>query len=217
LLAIEDITVRSEAEAHRDILVREMSHRVKNVLATVQSVASHTLLQTDSLESFKIAFIGRLRALARGHDLLVEEGWAGADIGQLVRQTLKPYRTNNSEHIVADGPRLTVRPQAGVTLVMILHELATNAAKYGALSAPTGVLKITWRREDLEGQSQIHLDWIEVGGPSVKPPSHRGFGSELIERGTSYELRGKAVLDYREEGLHCTLSFPWEELPPPRD
>ena len=207
LLAIEDITARSHAEGHRDVLIRELSHRVKNVLATAQAIASQTLSRSGSLEIFHTAYLGRLRALARAHDLLVGEGWAGADLGQLVRLTLRPYP---SEQIVAEGPALTMRPKAGVALVMILHELATNAVKYGALSAPSGTVSIAWRTQDMGGSSQVRLDWIERGGPHVKPPSRRGFGSELIERGIPYELRGKAVLDYREEGFRCTLSFPWE-------
>ena len=112
------------------------------------------------------------------------------------------------------GHRSPVRPQAGVTLVMILHELATNAAKYGALSVPTGTVSITWATDDRDGQSQIQLDWIETGGPPVEPPSRRGFGSTLIERGTDNDLHGRAVLDYRSEGLRCTLRFPWEEARP---
>jgi two-component system CheB/CheR fusion protein len=211
LLAIEDITARSQAEAHRDVLIGEMSHRVKNVLATVQAIASQTLSRSASLESFQAAFVGRLHALARAHDLLVDKGWASADIGQLVRLTLRPYR---GAQVEAEGPLLTVRPQAGVTLVMILHELATNAAKYGALSVPTGGVSITWARKDRDGQSQIQLDWIETGGPPVEPPSRRGFGSALIERGTDNDLHGRAALDYRAEGLRCTLGFPLEEAPP---
>lgn len=210
LLAIEDTSARSHAEGHRDVLIRELSHRVKNVLATAQAIASQTLSRSGSLEIFQTAYLGRLRALARAHDLLVGEGWAGADLGQLVRLTLRPYP---SEQIVAEGPALTMRPKAGVALVMILHELATNAIKYGALSAPSGTVSIAWRTQDMDGSSQVRLDWIEKGGPLVKPPSRRGFGSELIERGIPYELRGKAVLDYREEGFRCTLSFPWEEAP----
>jgi two-component system, chemotaxis family, CheB/CheR fusion protein len=212
LLAIEDITARSQVEAHRDVLIREMSHRVKNVLATVQAIASQTLSRSASLESFQAAFVGRLHALARAHDLLVDGGWASADIGQLVRLTLRPYR---GAQVEAEGPLLTVRPQAGVTLVMILHELATNAAKYGALSVPTGGVSITWARKDRDGQSQIQLDWIETGGPPVEPPSRRGFGSALIERGTDNDLHGRAALDYRAEGLRCTLRFPLEEALPP--
>jgi two-component system, chemotaxis family, CheB/CheR fusion protein len=98
---------------------------------------------------------------------------------------------------------------------MILHELATNAAKYGALSAPNGTLNVNWQQEDSGGRPQIRLRWIEAGGPPVKVPSRRGFGSELIERSTSYELRGRAILDYREEGLHGELTFPWDELSRP--
>jgi two-component system CheB/CheR fusion protein len=211
LLAIEDITVRSQAEAHRDVLIREMNHRVKNVLATVQAIASQTLRRSASLESFQDAYVGRLHALARAHDLLVDEGWANAEIGQLVRMTLRPYR---GAQVEAEGPSLTVRPQAGVTLAMILHELATNAAKYGALSVPTGTVSITWASDNRDGQSQIQLNWIETGGPPVAPPSRRGFGSTLIERGTDNDMHGKAVLDYRAEGLRCTLRFPLEAARP---
>jgi len=216
LVAIDDITIRSGAEAHRDVLISEMSHRVKNVLATVQSIASQTLRQSGSLEGFKAAFNGRLHALASAHDLLVDEGWAGSDMRQLVRRTLEPYRAGDvGGRITVDGPRLTLRTQAGVALTMILHELATNAAKYGALSTPNGTLDVNWQREDSGGQPQIRLRWIEAGGPPVKTPSRRGFGSELIERSTTHELHGQATLDYREEGLHGELTFPWDESSPP--
>src|SRR5690606_30587691 len=131
-------------------------------------------------------------------DLLVDEGWAGADIGQLVRRTLEPYRTKDGDGIAADGPTLALRPQAGVALNMILHELATNAAKYGALSTPDGRLKVTWRIHDGDGRPQVRLRWIEADGPRVKPPSRRGFGTNLIEHSTAYELRGEAILEFRE-------------------
>jgi two-component system CheB/CheR fusion protein len=212
LLAIDDITARAEAEAHRNILIAEMSHRVKNVLATVQSIGSQTLRQSHSLEDFKTAFNGRLLALARAHDLLINEGWAGAKIAVLVNRTLAPYRTGEDRRITTDGPRIILRPQAGVALIMILHELATNAAKYGALSVPNGTLSVTWRRGDGDSDPRLRLDWIEVGGPRVKPPSHRGFGSNLVERSTAHELHGRATLDYREEGLRVELVFPLEEL-----
>jgi two-component system, chemotaxis family, CheB/CheR fusion protein len=216
LVAIDDVTARRGAEAHRDVLISEMSHRVKNVLAAVQSIASQTLRQSGSLEGFKAAFNGRLHALASAHDLLVDEGWAGSDMRQLVRRTLEPYRAAG-ERIRVNGPELTLRAQAGVALIMILHELATNAAKYGALSTPNGTLDVNWQQEDDGGGPQIRLRWIEAGGPPVKAPSRRGFGSELIERSTIHELHGQAVLNYREEGLHGELTFPWDELSRPGD
>jgi two-component system CheB/CheR fusion protein len=212
LVAIDDITIRTGAEAHRDVLVSEMSHRVKNVLAAVQSIASQTLRQSGSPEGFKAAFNGRLHALASAHDLLVDEGWAGSDMCQLVRRTLEPYRAGAvGERITMDGPRLILSAQTGVALTMILHELATNAAKYGALSTLNGTLDVNWQREDSGGRPQIRLRWIEAGGPPVKTPSRRGFGSQLIEGSTTHELRGHATLDYREEGLHCELIFPWDD------
>jgi two-component system, chemotaxis family, CheB/CheR fusion protein len=214
LVAIDDITARSGAEAHRDVLISEMSHRVKNVLAAVQSIASQTLQRSGSLEGFKAAFNGRLLALASAHDLLVDEGWAGSDMRQLVRRTLEPYRAAG-ERIRVNGPELTLKAQAGVALTMILHELATNAAKYGALSTPNGTLDVNWQREERGGRPQIRLRWIEAGGPPVKTPSRRGFGSELIERSTTHELHGQAILDYREEGFHGELTFPWDESSPP--
>jgi two-component sensor histidine kinase len=155
-----------------------------------------------------------LLALASAHDLLVDEGWAGSDMRQLVGRTLEPYHAAG-ERIRVNGPKLTLRAQAGVALTMILHELATNAAKYGALSTPNGTLDVNWQREDSGGRPQIHLRWIEAGGPPVKTPSRRGFGSELIERSTTHELHGHATLDYREEGLHGELTFPWDESSPP--
>jgi len=214
LVAIDDITVRSGAEAHRDVLTSERSHRVKNVLAAVQSIASQTLQRSGSLEGFKAAFNGRLLALASAHDLLVDEGWAGSDMRQLVGRTLEPYLAVG-ERIRVHGPKLTLRAQAGVALTMILHELATNAAKYGALSTPNGTLDVNWQREDSGRGPQIRLRWIEAGGPPVKTPSRRGFGTELIERSTTHELHGQAILDYREEGLHGELTFPWDESSPP--
>jgi two-component system, chemotaxis family, CheB/CheR fusion protein len=213
LVAFDDITVRSGAEAHRDTPISEMSHRVKNVLAAVQSIASQTLRQTRSLEGFKAAFNGRLHALASAHDLLVDEGWAGSDIRQLVLRTLEPYHAD--ERITVNGPRLNLRAQAGVALIMILHELATNAAKYGALSTSHGTLDVNWEREDGNGRPQIRLRWIEAGGPPVKTPSRRGFGSELIRRSTTHELHGQATLDYREEGLRGELTFPWDDSSSP--
>lgn len=216
LIAIEDITERQQANAHRETLIGELSHRVKNMLATVQAIASQTLRQSDSLDTYKTAFEGRLHALARAHDLLVEEDWTGAEIGRLARRTLEPFGLQG-DRITLDGPRLVLRPQAGVTLVMILHELTTNAAKYGALSKAHGRLDVTWRLDGKDGSKQVRLHWIETDGPRVEQPSRAGFGTGLIERSAAYELHGGARLEFREDGLRCELSFPWEEIPSPAE
>jgi two-component system, chemotaxis family, CheB/CheR fusion protein len=209
LLAIEDVTARKEAEMRRDTLVGELSHRVKNMLAMVQSIGSQTLRRSGSLEEFKSAFEGRLHALARAHDLLVAEDWSGADLGQLVRHTLEPY--GMGARVAVDGPSLHLTPGAGVAMAMVLNELTTNAVKYGALSNRSGRLQLTWRLDGSAGSQWVHLQWIETGGPPVSPPSHHGFGSSLIERTITYQLGGTATPEFRAEGLYYEMAFPWQE------
>lgn len=213
LLAIEDVTARVEADIRRDILVGELSHRVKNMLAMVQSIGSQTLRRSGSLEEFKTAFEGRLHALGRAHDLLVAEDWSGADLGQLVRRTLEPY--GMGERVTADGPSLNFAPQAGVAMAMVLNELATNAVKYGALSNQSGRLQVIWRLDGGAGGQCVHLGWIETGGPPVTSPTGHGFGSSLIERSITHQLGGTATPEFRTEGLYYEIAFPWQENVPP--
>lgn len=213
LLVIEDVTERQQAEAHRETLIGELSHRVKNMLAMVQSIASQTLRRSSSLDEFRPAFEGRVHALARAHDLLVEEDWTGAEIGQLAQRTLEPYRVD--DRVVLDGPRLLLNPQTGVALVMFLHELATNAVKYGALSNHDGRLQVSWRLDNGEYGPRVRLRWVETGGPPVNPPSHKGFGTSLIERSASYELGGDTTVEFHEDGLRCEMNFPWRDAPLP--
>lgn len=209
LLAIEDTTERTQADDHRNLLIDELSHRVKNTLATVQSLANQTSLRASTLDDFQTAFDGRLQALARAHELLVAENWTGADIGQLARWTLDPYRAEKDDRIVINGPKLILTPKAGTAMVMILHELATNAAKYGALSTPDGRLGVKWRLGKRKGERVFHLTWAETAGKQIEPPTRKGFGSRLIEGSASYELEGSAKLDFRSEGLDCVIVFPW--------
>jgi two-component system CheB/CheR fusion protein len=206
LLAVEEITERKRADERQEILIRELSHRVKNVLATVQAIMTLTSRQNLSMDAFRMAFEGRLQALSQAHNLLVEKDWAGTDIERLVTQTLQPYRTGTGTRITVHGPTVTLRPQAGVALVMILHELATNAAKYGALSVPTGKLEVRWHRD--ADDDRVHLRWHESGGPAVTPPKRRGFGTKLIPLSTAHELGGEAHLEFPPEGLCCELIFP---------
>lgn len=213
LLAIEEITQRKRDAGRQDMLIGELNHRVKNVLATVLAIMAQTFRQSTSPGDFRTAFEGRLHALAQAHDLLAEKEWAGTEIDQIVRETLAPYSLLDASRIAMDGPSLTVRSQVGVALVMILHELTTNAAKHGALSVPTGKLSVTWRLIDEAASERIHLLWTETGGPKVKQPTRQGFGTKLIQRSTVHELGGEARLEYLEEGLRCELIFPWAGLP----
>ena len=165
-------------------------------------------------------FIQQLRSVSAIHHLheSIRRGWA--QLQKLIWYPLmhpSPHAGRDSGSSIVRLAKLShpLRAQAGVALTMILHELATNAAKYGALSTPHGTLDVNWQREDSGGRPQIRLRWIEAGGPPVKTPSRRGFGSELIERSTTHELHGQAILDYREEGLHGELTFPWDESSPP--
>jgi two-component system CheB/CheR fusion protein len=213
LLAIEEITQRKRDAARQDMLIGELNHRVKNVLATVLAIMAQTFRQSASPGDFQTAFEGRLHALAQAHDLLAEKEWLGTRLDQIVRQTLAPYSLLDSSRIVMDGPSLTVRSQRGVALVMILHELTTNAAKHGALSVPNGKLAVTWRLIDDGASERIHLLWTETGGPNVTQPTRQGFGTKLIRRSTVHELGGEAHIEYLAEGLRCALIFPWAGIP----
>lgn len=209
LLAIEDVTERHDAEALRQTLINELSHRVKNMLAMVQSIASLTLRQSASLEEFKLAFNGRLQSLSRVHDLLVPTNWSGANLGLLVRRTIEPHGMQDRIRIA--GPSLTVTPAAGIAMAMVLNELATNAVKYGALSNDVGQLEISWQLDRRPDGQWVQLWWCESGGPPVTPPSRLGFGSNLIAGSIEHQLGGTVTKDYQTNGLRCEIAFPWRE------
>lgn len=213
LLAIEDVTERHDAEALRQTLINELSHRVKNMLAMVQSIGSQTLRQSDSLEQFNLAFEGRLQSLARVHDLLLRENWTGANLEQLVRRTMEPH--GKEARITISGPALNISPETGVAMAMVLNELATNAVKYGALSQEAGHLEIKWQIANRPDGNWVEFDWIERGGPAVTPPTRRGFGSSLIERSITHQFGGTITMDFRTEGLSCHLAFPWQQTSRP--
>ncbi len=206
LLAIEDVTDLVEADGRREVLIGELSHRVKNMLATVQSISSQTLRRSGSLQEFKSAFEGRLHALGRAHDVLVQQDWASAELGHVVRLTFEPY--GMGDRITVDGPSLQLPPEVGVAMAMVLHELTTNAVKYGALSNESGRLQVSWRLDNGSGERQVHVEWTEIGGPPVTSPSRRGFGTSLIERSIIQQLGGTATPEFRADGLHYEITFP---------
>ena len=203
-----DITERKQSEEQRELLLAELSHRVKNLLAVLQALASQTSRNSGSIEEFRTVFEGRLRALARAHGLLFEGQWQGADLRTLIDQTLDPHRVDRPEGIQVEGPPVRLSPKQGLALGLALHELATNAAKYGALATGAGRIRVVWQVENREGERHVRLDWQERRGPKVRPPTKEGFGTTLIKRTFEYELGGSAELRFAEKGLRCHASFP---------
>lgn len=202
-----DITERKIAEERQQTLVNELNHRVKNTLATVQSLASQTLRSGGVSENTRNEFEARLLALSKAHDQLTRGNWEHADFATIVSDVFEPYRRTNSG-VTLSGEAVKLNAQTALTLAMILHELATNAAKYGALSQPTGTLSVSWKITNGAAPARLAIDWQEKGGPAVTPPVRRGFGSRLLERGITSELRGSARSTFDPAGFRCTMEIP---------
>lgn len=199
-----DISARKEAERRQKLLVNELNHRVKNTLATVQSIAAHTfrgLADTPARQWFD----ARLMALSQVHDILNRENWEGANLGDIILQTLAPLGDPQRNRFTLHGPELRLPPGMALSVAMALHELCTNAAKYGALSEAAGQVAITWSAEP---DHRLRFRWQESGGPPVRPPVARGFGSRLIERGLARELGGSARLTFPPSGVVCEIDAP---------
>ncbi|MGB6175424.1 MAG: HWE histidine kinase domain-containing protein, partial [Methylocella sp.] len=198
-----DITERLRAEGQRTILVNELNHRVKNTLATVQAIAAQTLRNANVDSSVRDTFESRLVALSNAHSILTQESWETAEIHDVMARALEPHA--GRERLTVHGPSIRLSPKAAIAIAMGMHELATNAVKYGALSNRTGQVAVTWK-VDGPKPGTLHLQWKESGGPTVKPPSRKGFGSRLIERNLVYDLNGTAKIDYQPEGIVCTIT-----------
>ncbi|CAN5310015.1 PAS domain-containing protein [soil metagenome] len=205
--ATVDITERKKAELHLRLLVNELNHRVKNSLATIQAIAGQTFHAARSLPQAQEAFTARIVALAEAHDLLTRENWEGAELSDLLGRLQALHGAPG--RFAFDGPPVRLSPRMALSLSMALHELATNAVKYGALSTLTGQVRIAWsvtpRPATGRGTPRLVLNWIETGGPPVSAPSRRGFGSRLIERGLAAELSGEAQIDFQPEGVVCRI------------
>ena len=205
---VQDITEGKMAEQRQKLLIDELNHRVKNTLATVQSLASQTARRADSPREFSESFEGRLIALSKAHDQLTMHHWESADLRNVLSAGFAPYGAG-PEKVVLRGEDVRLRPRAVLTLAMVFHELITNAAKYGALSAPAGRVEIRWKPvRDAYARPFLRIDWQEQGGPAVVEPERRGFGSRLIEGGVAAELGGSARLSYEPQGLRCELMVP---------
>lgn len=202
---IVDITERKQAEARERLLAREVDHRAKNLLSIVQSLA--LLTRAPTIDAYRKALGDRLQALARAHGLLASAGWYRVDLAAIVARELAPYCAE-PVRCAAEGPEVPLAPNAAQALALVLHELATNATKYGALSVPAGRVRVRWTIE----QEALRLRWHEQGGPPVFPPSGEGFGSRLIEQSISRTLRGQVQKDWAPQGLVATLTVPRAHL-----
>ena len=199
-----NITERKEAEEAKTLLLRELAHRVNNTFAVILAVAQQSLRAAPSAEAFAETFTGRLQALAQAHSLLLAKDWAGADLGELAEGQLAPFCLEGDDRLTIDGPKVTLVPTQAIALGVVLHELGTNAAKYGALSNADGKVELSWKF----AANRVSLTWTERYGPPVTPPSRRGLGSKLIKRGLP-----NADIDWRfePEGVVCTIDLPLDE------
>jgi PAS domain S-box-containing protein len=215
---VQDVTERKEAEDRQKLLIDELNHRVKNTLATVQSLATQTARGTDSPEAFRQAFEGRLIALSQAHDQLTRRHWKSADLRDIVEGATAPHLAHppeTPEQIAIEGEPITVTPRVALTLALGLHELTTNASKYGALSVPAGRIEVRWQIERPPSQRPLlRIEWRERGGPPVSAPERQGFGTRFIVGSVASELQGHAKLDYDPAGVVCTMEIPLDAVTP---
>lgn len=207
-----DVTDRYEGEETQRLLMRELDHRMKNTLQVIQAIIRRTARAHSTVPNFEQSLIGRVNAMSRAHELLAQERWLGADIRTVVLQETETFSAGAA--ITVEGPNLRLNPKAALSVALAMHELGTNASKYGALSQPGGSVSVAWTIERDGKEPRLVLRWKEAGGPPVEQPTERGFGSMLIERSIAYELEGEAVVDYRPDGVVCTISIPLRTIRP---
>jgi two-component sensor histidine kinase len=200
------VTRQQQDQTHLRLLINELNHRVKNTLATVQSIVTQTLRSGGAPLSTRDTLTARIVALSKAHDVLTNEQWSGADLGEIVGQAVQPFRLGlGEERIAAKGPKVRLQPKTAIAIALALHELATNAVKYGALSTSTGRVDFTWRLSKGRGPRDLTATWREIDGPRVSPPTRAGFGTRLIERGLAADLNGEVRIEYPVDGVVCTI------------
>jgi two-component sensor histidine kinase len=206
-----DAREREAADKLQKLILEELHHRIKNTLATVSAIASQSLRTADSLEHAAGAIDGRLQALARAHDLLLQARWSSAKLAQIVRGATEPYESQDTARFAISGPEVDIPSGAVIALAMTLNELCTNTTKFGALSVPEGLIAIEWRID--EADKLLQLTWTEHGGPAVSAPTRRSFGTRMIEA-LGQQLKGTVLLEYAPTGLVYTLHVPLAALAP---
>jgi PAS domain S-box-containing protein len=210
-VVIRDITERKRVEKHLRVVMRELSHRTKNLLAVIMAMVRQTARNSTDVAVLQTQLIQRLQSMSASHDLLVAEDWAGASVEELVRAVLQPFIGEDSESLACDGPNVYVNATAAQNLGLALHELATNAAKYGALSTTGGKVHVLWSFVTGEdGARRLRIDWREGGGPEVAPADKKGFGHVVIERVASQALSAPVTYEFPKEGVRWTISLPME-------
>lgn len=202
------LATEKRAAEHQRLLIDELNHRVKNTLATVQSITAQTLRTAETTKAASEALETRLLALSRAHDVLTRESWEGADLKEVVGRALEPYQIYGERRLRIAGQHVRVTPRMSLALAMALHELATNAAKYGALANKTGTINVSWTVQNGAAPPRLLLQWVETGGPPVTPPKRRGFGSRLIERSLAQDLDGQVDIAFAPTGVVCTVDTP---------
>lgn len=214
-VSLVDLTRHMANAAHNTMMIDELNHRVKNTLSTVQSIVQQALRRSSDPAAIRESIESRLFALSRAHDLLTRENWEGAGLLDLVRSVLKPFGVANggAERLQVAGEDIRLTPKATLALGIALHELATNAVKYGSLSNDAGSVALDWEIAPGPRGDRLLLHWREKNGPPVKPPTHRGFGSQVLERGLAHELEGEVRLDYPPDGLVCAIDVPASLVP----
>jgi len=200
-----DITERKRAEERQRLLIRELDHRVKNALASVATVAQRTREGSGSMDEFLHVFDGRVQSMANAHALLSRNHWRGVSLADIVHSELAPYVGAGS--VLVEGPEVMLTADATQPMAIVLHELVTNASKYGALTTPQGRIKVRWNRRQ-DGDACLLLDWIESGGPACPPPSQAGYGTRAIRSLIPYELNGTVDLDFESDGVRCKIALP---------
>lgn len=211
-----DITERKLWESRIEFVLSELDHRVKNNLAAVLSLAQQTILQSQSLTQFQEVFLGRVEAMARAHSMLAARQWQGLGLRDAAESILDQHNSSK-RRIFFQGDDLLLPATTAQTMALILHELGTNAVKYGSLSVPQGIVHLRWDRRLEESGPVVSIEWVEEGGPPAQAPTRRGFGLKFIESAVRHELRGHAVLRFEPTGLRCTLTCPElsvDQLPP---
>ncbi|HET6971215.1 MAG TPA: HWE histidine kinase domain-containing protein, partial [Phenylobacterium sp.] len=195
-----------EDQTHLRLMVNELNHRVKNTLATVQSIVAQTLRAGGASTLTRDTLTSRILALSKAHDVLTNEQWSGADLGEIASQAAQPFRTGLGEaRIRLDGPKVRLPPKTAIAVALAMHELATNAVKYGALSGSDGYVTFSWTLSRAGSRRDLEMVWREIDGPRVTPPTRAGFGTRLIERGLASDLNGEVRIAYPVDGVVCTI------------